>query len=191
MIKLADNVLKLNVDSNVYLVDIGEKIIIDTGPRAYHNEVKEELNKITNFEEIKKVILTHIHYDHCGNIDLFPNAKIFASKKEIDDFKANPSVAFTLPKEIVDQLMKNLTDIEKIKDLLEKNSFEIIYVPGHTAGSMALYYKKENILFSGDCLFENGIGRYDLPNSIPKEVENSVDRLKKLNYRVLAAGHNY
>ncbi len=191
MIKLADNVVKLNVDSNVYLADIGEKIIIDAGPKAYYNEVKEELSKITDFKKIKKVILTHIHYDHCGNVDLFPNAKIYASKKEIDDFKANPGVAFTLPKQVIDQLMKNLTDIEEIKDLLEKNSFEIIYVPGHTAGSLALYYKKESILFSGDCLFENGIGRYDLPNSIPEEVENSVEKLKNLGFKTLAPGHDY
>jgi len=191
MIKLTDNVLKLNVDSNIFLVDIGEKIIIDVGPRAYHNEIKKELSNIIDLKEIKKVILTHIHYDHCGNVDLFPNAEIYTSKKEIDDFKNDPNVAFTLPKQIIEQLKEKLRDINEIKNLLEKNSFEIIDVPGHTAGSMALYYKKESILFSGDCLFENGIGRYDLPNSIPEEIENSVNKLKKLNFKILAPGHDY
>ena len=54
-----------------------------------------------------------------------------------------------------------------------------------------LCYKKEKILFSGDCLFENGIGRYDLPNSVPEEMEKSLDKLKKINYKTLAPGHDY
>lgn len=189
MIKLASNVWKMNVDSNVYLVDVGEKIVIDTGPRAYHNEVKKEFGKRAN--EVKKVILTHIHYDHAGNVDLFPGASIYASKKEIADFKKNPLVGFNLNPKIMMLLRKNLKEIESIKGFLAKDGFEIINVPGHTAGSIALFYKIESVLFSGDCLFENGIGRYDLPNSVPDEMENSLAKLKKIRFKILAPGHDY
>ena len=189
--KLSSDVWKLSFDSNVYLIGLKEKIIIDAGPRAYHEELKAELTKVTNLDEIKKVILTHIHYDHAGNIDLFPNAEIFASKREIEDFKKNPIVAFNLNPKIILQLRKRLKDIEPIKDFLVKNNMDVIPVPGHTAGSIALFYKKEKILFSGDCLFENGIGRYDLPNSVPEEMEKSLDKLKKINYKTLAPGHDY
>jgi len=188
MEKLSKDVYKINVDSNIYFLE-KEKIIIDAGPRAYYEKVKEELKDIAL--TIKKVILTHIHYDHCGNIDLFPNAEIFASKKDIEDFLKNPNLAFTLPKEIIELLIEKLKPIEEIKDFLEKNNLEIIEVPGHTAGSIALFNKKEKILFSGDCLFENGIGRYDLPNSKPDEIEASLDKLKKLKYKILAPGHDY
>jgi len=189
MEKITSNVWKLNVDSNVYFLALKEKIIIDTGPRAYHNKVKGELSKIVKLEDIKKVILTHIHYDHCGNIDLFPNAELFASKKEIEDFKKNPIVAFDLNPKILLLLRKELKPIEGIKDFLDKNEIKIIKAPGHTAGSIALFYKK--ILFSGDCLFQNGIGRYDLPNSVPGEMENSLNRLRKIDYKILAPGHDY
>lgn len=190
MIKLASDVWKLNVDSNVYLISLKDSIIIDTGPRASYDTLKEELSKITDLEKVKKVILTHIHYDHAGNIDLFPNAEIYASKKEIEDFKRNPLVGFNLNPKILIQLRKKLIEIEKIKDFLEKNNIEIIPVPGHTAGSISLFYKKQ-ILFSGDCLFENGIGRCDLPNSVPEEMEKSLKTLRNIDYKILAPGHDY
>jgi len=191
MEKIAKNIYKINADSNIYFLDLDEKIIIDVGPRAYHDNIKEELSNITKLAEIKKVILTHIHYDHAGNIDLFPNAQIFSSKKEIEDFKKNPLVAFNLNPKIILYLRNKIKDIAEIKDFLKQNNLEIIEVPGHTAGSIALFYKKEKILFSGDCLFKNGIGRYDLPNSKPDEMESSLKKLKKIKYKILAPGHDY
>ncbi len=192
MIKqIAPKVWKLNVDSNVYFLNLKEKIIIDTGPRSYFEEVKNELDKVVKLDKIKKVILTHIHYDHSGNVDLFPNAEIYTSKKEIKDFMKNPIVAFNLNPKIILILRKKLKSIETIKDYLNNGGLEIIEVPGHTQGSIAIFYKKESVLFSGDCLFQNGIGRYDLPNSAPNEMENSLKKLKKTNYKILAPGHDY
>jgi len=188
---LAPNIWKLNFDSNIYFLNLKEKIVIDSGPRIYHNDVKEGLSKIVKLEDIKKVILTHIHYDHAGNIDLFPNAEIFASEKEISDFTKNPIVAFNLDSNIISLLIKKLKAIETIRGLLANNNIDIIEVPGHTAGSIALFHKKEKILFSGDCLFENGIGRSDLPNSVPEEIENSLKKLEKIGYKILAPGHDY
>ena len=191
MIQLGKKVWKLNVDSNVYIIDCGEKVVVDCGPRAYFVDVKKELSSVVNLEEIKKVILTHIHYDHCGNVDLFPNTTIYAHKDEITDFKKMPSIAFSLPFPIITLLKLKLTDIAEIADFLKKNNIEIIEVPGHTKGSIALIHSKEKILFSGDCLFENGIGRYDLPNSVPAKMEKSLAKLKKLDYKILAPGHDY
>ena len=108
MEKIASNVWKLNVDSNVYFLNLKEKLIIDTGPRAYHDDVKEKISNVVKLNEINKVILTHIHYDHSGNIDLFPNAEIYASKKEIEDFMKNPIVAFNLNPKIILMLRKKL-----------------------------------------------------------------------------------
>lgn len=191
MIKLSSKVWKLNVDSNVYFLDLKEKIIIDTGPRDYYEDVKKEVGKIVELDKVQKIILTHIHYDHAGNVDLFPNANFYASKKEIQDFKKNPLVAFNLNPKILVLLRNKLKEIESIKKFLDEAGIEIIDAPGHTAGSIALLYKKEGILFSGDCLFENGIGRYDLPNSVPSEMEKSLDKLRNLDYKILAPGHDY
>lgn len=189
--KISQGIHKIPVDSNAYLLLLEEPILIDTGPAAYKEAVNDSVKKIIPLEKIKKILLTHIHFDHCGNVDLFPDAEIYAAKKEIEDFKKNPEIAFNLKPEIIQQLKEKLTPIEELTPFLEKNNIEMIGVPGHTAGSIALFEKKQKILFSGDCLFENGIGRCDLPNSTPETMEKSLKKLKNKDYKILAPGHDY
>jgi hydroxyacylglutathione hydrolase len=184
MEKIAENIWKLNVDSNVYLLDLDEKIIVDTGPRSYHDIVKKELSSILPLEKISMVIFTHLHYDHTGNFDLFPKAKFYASREEISSFKKNKVFA------VLDPALAAKLDIN-INALESLPGFDILPTPGHTGGSMCLFYKKEKILFSGDTLFFNGVGRYDLPNSLPEKMESSLKKLKRLNYKILAPGHDY
>ena len=43
------------------------------------------------------------------------------------------------------------------------SSLEVIFVPGHSPGHIALVNREQNICISGDVLFENSIGRTDLP----------------------------
>ncbi len=64
---------------------------------------------------------------------------------------------------------------------------EIHKVPGHTKDSLAFLYNK--CLFSGDTLFDNGIGRTDFPESEPEKMQDSLDRLKSLDYDILCPGH--
>jgi len=185
MIKeIASKVWKLNVDSNVYFLDLKEKVVIDTGPRAYKAIVKEELSKVVKLKDIERVIFTHLHYDHAGNFDLFPNAKFYASQEEIELLKKNKMYAIGDPL----LAMKFKVKLHPLKDFL---GLKIIKTPGHTKGSICLYYAKEKILFSGDTLFFNGFGRIDFPFSDPGKMEESLEKLKKIKYKILAPGHDY
>jgi hydroxyacylglutathione hydrolase len=181
--KITNDIYKLNVDSNVYLIK-NQNIIIDTGPKNYKDEVKQELSKITDLKKIKKVIFTHLHADHMGNFDLFPNAEFFTSKQEIEDFKKNKIGA------ILDPLLAVKFKVN-LKPLKELQGFKVINTPGHTKGSICLFYEKEKLLFSGDTLFNNGIGRTDLPTSEESKMEDSLNKLKKLDYKLLCPGHDY
>jgi len=185
MEKLAENIWKLNVDSNVYFLDLKEKIIIDTGPKMYKLVIKEELEKHIDLKKINKVIFTHLHYDHSGNFDLFPNADFFTSEEEIQLLKKNKMYAIGDPL----LAMKFKLDLKPLKKL---EGFEIIKTPGHTKGCFCLFYKKDKILFSGDTLFFNGaIGRTDFPFSDPNKMDESLDKLSKVPYKILAPGHDY
>ena len=184
MEKLAENIWKLNVDSNIYFLDLDEKIIIDAGPRNYKKEVIESLSEIVDLKKIDKVIFTHLHYDHIGNFDIFPNAKFYASPEEVEYFKQNKFFA------IGDPLLAAKFNVELLP-LEELDGFDIIKTPGHTKGSFCLLYKKEKILFSGDTLFFNGYGRIDFPGSAPEKMETSLNLLKGMDYKVLAPGHDY
>lgn len=56
-------------------------------------------------------------------------------------------------------------------------SFQIIPTPGHTKGSICLYWEKEKVLLSGDTLFRMGYGRTDLPGGNMSQLIDSLERL--------------
>ena len=157
--KLSENVFQLyfkEFGSCVYVIKIGkDNILIDTSSKENAEELKSELKKLKiNPRDVHIILLTHRHYDHIGNLDLFPNAKVY--------------------------------DEKNIKDLV-LIMIRVFKVPGHTQDSLAFLYK--NILFSGDTLFHTGIGRTDLKESVPEKMAESVNKLKHLDYQVLAPGH--
>jgi len=193
--KISTNVWKLNLDSNLYFLNLDKKIIIDTGDRCKQGMLKLLLPKIVGFEEIDKVIFTHFHYDHMGNLDLFPNATVFASKQEIACLKENPELT------ILDAGIMNSSGIltKEIQPVVNMHGLKIINTPGHTKGSICIFLEKEGILFTGDTYFggnlETGvdlrIGRTDLPTSCDEEMKESLDKIKKTPYKILCPGHDY
>lgn len=157
--QLASNVYQLSFKefgSCVYLIKIGkDNLLIDTSSKENEKELLIELSKLNvNPRDIHMILLTHRHWDHIGNLDLFPNAKIY-DEKNINNFAL-----------IIIKVFK---------------------VPGHTKDSLAFLYK--DILFSGDTLFHNGIGRTDLKESEPNKMESSLNLLKHVDYNILAPGH--
>jgi len=182
--KVHDNVWKVSADSNVYLLE-KERVVIDTGNRAQRTIIDQFLSKVINFEFVDAVIFTHLHYDHIGNFDLFPNATFYASKKEIEDFKKRPMDTI-LNQDMVDKFKVDLHPIEKLKI----DGLEIINAPGHTRGSICLFYNKE-VLFTGDTIFNTCIGRIDLPTSAPKKMQDTLNRLVTYQHKVICAGHDY
>lgn len=86
----------------------------------------------------------------------------------------------------------NIYDINNLKEGINKIDefiFEIIYTPGHTKDSISIYFKEENIMFTGDFLFKNGIGRTDLGGNII-DMKNSLKRVSKYNKNiVIYPGH--
>ena len=182
--KIADKVWKVDVDSNVYFLDLDDKIVIDTGPRAHRSTVELFLSKVIDFKKVNKVIFTHLHADHTGNFDLFPNAKFFASKETIEDFKKDPAGSVLEPV-LAAKLSLKLNEIEDF------NGLKVISTPGHTRGSICIWYEKEKVLFTGDTKFKYAYGRTDLPTSAPDKIEESIKKLGNYKYKVLAPGHDY
>ncbi len=188
MEKIAEKVYKIAADSNVYFLDFTKKIIIDTGRPRNKDLVLKELSKKIDPANIDLVLFTHFHYDHIGNFHLFPHATFYASQAEIAARQKDPFGAI-LNLEVVDQFTIAVLPIESLD--LSVFGLSVIATPGHTIGSICLYYEKEKILFSGDTLFHNAHGRVDLPTSVPKEMMRSLLKLKKVDYKILCSGHEY
>lgn len=188
--KITKDVYKIPGNSNVYIILKPEVFIIDASDRVDSEYIKTEIEKVIPLEEVKKVLLTHLHYDHCGNTDLFPNAQVYASKIELENFKQSPDDFFV--HDISEKTREMILNAKELPN--EILGLKVINVPGHTRGSVAFLDEKRKILFSGDTLFHNGVGRTDFKNSVPEEMKESVDKLIKLvrnDGYMLCSGHNY
>jgi len=161
------------------------KVLIDCG-------FSGDRNYILNFmkdKEVKYILFTHLHYDHCGNVDLFPQAELYAHEYEIEAFHKNPLGAVLDPK-IVSKLNKRKLKCFKFLPKNIKKEIKIIETPGHTMGSVCFFYAGK-YLFSGDTLFKHAIGRDDLPTSAPEKYFFSLKKLKSYKYEALFPSHNY
>ena len=169
MIKqLKENIWQLhfrNFGSCVYLIKIPEKdkkIIIDTSSYEARDELLSDFEQLNiKPSKIDFVIITHSHWDHVGNLEIFKNAKTLDSG--------------------------NLEE-GRIKEIPELSEIETIKTPGHSKDSLCILYRE--VLFSGDTIFHNGfIGRVDLPGSSVKDMQESLEKVKTINYEILAPGH--
>ena len=138
---------------------------------------------IENSYSIKYIFLTHGHGDHIGGVATYKaqfGCKILAyidERQMLMDSSVNYSrevlgtnVAFEA------DVYVNDNDELSVDDL----KFKFIHTPGHTRGGMCILI--ENVLFSGDTLFQQSIGRTDFPGSSFEDIKASIhDKLFKLD----------
>jgi len=178
---------KIPAGSNIYLLRLDENIVIDAGERKNRREAGY-IERIVDTRNINKVIFTHLHYDHIGNFDLFPNAVFYASQEAISSFKKDPE-GTVLDKDMAEKFKKIIDKVKPIEKF-EHKDLEVIKTPGHTKGSICVYYREKGILFSGDTIFDNKvIGRTDFPTSSPEEMKRSLMVLIGYPFKILCPGH--
>lgn len=164
------------VQTNCYFLyneETKEGIIVDPGDNAdllLSYMEKKEL-------QIKAVLLTHGHFDHImavPEIKKALNVSVYASRVEkevLEDPMANLSLQLGRS-EIRIEADRYLEDGETISLLGEE--VRCILTPGHTVGGMCYYFPKSGILFSGDTLFQESVGRTDFPGGSMKDLVRSI-----------------
>jgi glyoxylase-like metal-dependent hydrolase (beta-lactamase superfamily II) len=73
----------------------------------------------------------------------------------------------------------------KIGDL----DFEVIHTPGHSPGSVCIYWPERKTLFTGDVVFNQGIGRTDLPGGNGQKLKESIMKISRLEVDYVLTGH--
>lgn len=161
--------------TNCYLAiheETKETVVIDPGgcPKKLLSHIKEEGLKP------EAILLTHGHFDHIMGIDGFleefpmPVYVHEADKDAMNDARLNQSGTYTAG--------YTFSDAEYVKDkeklTLAGIGFEVIHTPGHTMGCCCYYVPSEDVLFSGDTLFQNSVGRTDFENSSTSALIRSV-----------------
>lgn len=134
--------------TNCYILSINNKaIVIDPG---------DDANKIISYLENNKlelilILITHSHFDHVGGL------------KDMLDYKKV-------------SVLEN-SNIEERNYKVDDFKFSVIKTYGHTNDSVCYYFYEDNIMFVGDFIFKNSIGRTDLGGDYT-EMMNSIKKIK-------------
>ena len=166
------------VQTNFYFLHLeGEKETIVFDPADYGKEIYDELTR--QGLEIKAIFLTHGHFDHIMGVKALKEAcgaPVYASALEKDlltDPYLNTSAQYG--RSCVVEPDHWLIDGETVT--AADITLRMISTPGHTEGSCCYYIEEtggDPILLSGDTLFENSVGRTDLPTGDMHDIVESI-----------------
>lgn len=170
------------VQENTYLLwdeQTLEAAIVDAG--AWDRQ--EEQSLAGSIEalglKLKYVLQTHAHFDHTFGLPFVHRTyglKPIFHKDEADVYRQMPSMAARFGLNMgggMPAIGQLLSDGDEL--LLGTTAVRLIHTPGHTPGSSVFYIPNAGLLFSGDTLFRESIGRTDLPGG---SYEDELDSIK-------------
>jgi glyoxylase-like metal-dependent hydrolase (beta-lactamase superfamily II) len=193
-----------------YIEGSDKNILVDTGggdparapARAAPYERKKEqslenaLKRIgVECGEIDLVVVTHLHWDHCGENDLFPKAKIFIQRQELESAKSPfPITAGGYIRKMVEEI--DYTAISGDRRIAE--GVKIISMPGHTYGFQGVLVESENrrMFIAGDAIsfFKNLDQDPPLISGFYVDLKSyyrSLQKMAELNADLILPGHDF
>jgi hydroxyacylglutathione hydrolase len=169
------------IATNCYIVgsDVTRRgMIIDPGAGA-----KTILAAVNSLElKVEMIVITHSHFDHLGAVTALKEAT--GAKFAVGGTTKSTPGAFTKIVAMMSGGSATVPDpdlILKDGDVIDIDDlhFEVLFTPGHSPDEISLY--GHGILFSGDTLFNSGIGRTDFPGCSYEQLADSIkNKLYKL-----------
>jgi hydroxyacylglutathione hydrolase len=181
----------------------GEKphVIIDPGhiTNEFGESCFDDLAKAISadgfkVDDVGLIINTHSHLDHCQANELVvrkSGAWITLSQDE-DEFRRTSGENLN---SMMSAKTPDFTPLFYLQDgelnLGAKNKIklEVFLTPGHSPGSICLYWPETRILITGDVVFYGSIGRTDFPGGSLSQLKKSIDKLSQLDVEYLIPGH--
>ena len=199
-------------DSHTYILGeplSGDCSLVDPGlmgKAPYKLGVLDDLG----FERssIRRVIMTHTHLDHIGCLpDILteiPDVELWVHALEAEPLeKGDERTVYGMemfrnmcqmqyglkPGQFAFTVHRHLEGGETVE--CGGAAWEVLHIPGHSVGGIALYNPAARILIPGDVVYADyAIGRFDLHGADPSALNNSLRRLAELDVDVLLPGHN-
>ena len=181
-------------DSNVYLVEDEDPLVVDTGTGMYIDTVLEEIARIVPLRSVGRIVLTHCHYDHMGGaaaVQKATGAKVYLHEAEQAPLRAGDrslTVSDMFGKRTDSMDIEPLKGGQRLKT--GSSEFEVVHTPGHSPGSICLLDRASRTAIVGDTVFcDGGVGRWDLPGGDLAELRSSLSELEKWDLRNMYPGH--
>jgi hydroxyacylglutathione hydrolase len=199
-------------DSHAYVIGKSSSqdlSVVDAGlmrKGAYKIRTIESLG--IQLGDIKRIIMTHTHLDHIGCLveirERIPDAELWVHASEAEPlekgdertvygmemFRSMCQMQYDLkPGDFTFNVDKKLNGNEMLE--IGGMTWEVLHIPGHSAGSIALYNRPSKTLIPGDVVYADyAIGRFDLYGADGTELKDSLMRLAELEVEILLPGHN-
>jgi glyoxylase-like metal-dependent hydrolase (beta-lactamase superfamily II) len=176
------------------LVDPGH-VTNELGEPCFDSLAKAMENDGFKVEDIGLIINTHTHPDHCeANEKVVEKSGAWVTLSEEEDEFRN-----TLGKRLYSMFNVKIPGFTPLFYLKEgdlnlgatsKAHLQVFLAPGHSPGSVCLYWPQEKILITGDVVFYGSIGRTDFPTGSLSQLKQSIDKLSQLDVACLVPGHS-
>lgn len=176
--------------SNCYLLISGNQAAV-VDPSADADVILQKIAE--KGATLQYILLTHGHFDHICSLDTLRDkagVPAYIHKADLDmpgDSHKNAFSIFFGQTRTYRAPEKTLVEGDVLK--LGEEEIRVLHTPGHTEGSVC-YLCGENILITGDTLFDRGFGRYDLFGGDPYKLRHSLARIATLDHSlIIYAGH--
>jgi glyoxylase-like metal-dependent hydrolase (beta-lactamase superfamily II) len=184
----------LGYDSNIIVLTGERPVIVDCGTGVRSDRYFGPIEDLLEGTPVDRIVLTHGHFDHGGGAAGFSQhfeARVHVHPEGIEmlassDPQATGAWMFGARPEPVDAL-----PIEE-GDVIDTGTarFEVLYTPGHSLHSIALWHAPSRTLIPGDTVYAGGgIGRYDLKGGDINQLIASITRMVELEPESMYSGH--
>ncbi|MCR4438921.1 MAG: MBL fold metallo-hydrolase [bacterium] len=160
--------------TNCYLVGCPETkkaALIDPGDEAALLLAAAERLGLT----LEVILLTHGHIDHVGAVAEVlerTSCKVCAHRDEVEVLRTLGLQARLFGLSLPDDVKVDVWLSEGDEVRLGSLAFRVLHTPGHTPGSICFYH--DGVVFSGDTLFRESVGRTDLPGGSHRSLLASI-----------------
>jgi glyoxylase-like metal-dependent hydrolase (beta-lactamase superfamily II) len=197
-------------DSHIYILgdsSSSDLSMVDVGLIGRGDEKLDRIERAgIELKDIKRIILTHTHFDHIGCIKEIltglPDAEIWVHEVEGEYLEKGDErivhgnemfAGFIRTQYGVKDDFYQLSVHRKLNegDVLEIGGlrWEVLHIPGHSAGGIGLYNAKDKVLIPGDTVYADyNIGRFDLYSADGRQLRRSLERLAQMDTEVLLPG---
>ena len=174
-------------NSNTCIFTGEMRVLVDPGCSFNFENLIHSIRKDgLNIEDIDLIIISHGHPDHyevTSQLGTFTKAKVAIHKIE-KEYIFKHYIFGEKPNFKVDFVLADELDLNGLK-------LQILHTPGHSPGSISLYWPDGKALYTGDVVFYQAMGRTDILGGDTKALKQSIDLLSKLEVEYLLPGHHY